>query len=173
MSQLFYPTVVFGFEPGENELTWAQKQSQTMGTRYQTVGELFHRSNPASGDLRNRTQKLLFKGFNFSGLPETISGLELQIKAQRNGRACDELIQLSYQDELIGKNNFNYYTDDEGHLTVRDTSVYGGPEDLWKANLTPEMLQDPSFGAVLQFQAHPYYPHRSGMFIDSVSVTIY
>lgn len=169
MSNTYTPLEILGLQFGLNEIGW---KGVRPGGRWQTDGELFHRSNPASGDLVNRTQALIVK-FNITDVPDVISGVELRILTQRNGRATDEQIQLSYQDQPIGNNNFQYMTNEDGHLPLYNDTTYGGPTDLWGAELTPEILQDPSFGVILKFQGHPYYPHSSGLFIDAVSLTIY
>jgi hypothetical protein len=168
MSYIYNTNTVLGAQPSEFEVTW-----KSAGTRWQTVNPLTHLSNPACGDLRNSTQALLFVNFQMTNLPEVISGIVLQVNTQRNGRATDEIVQLTYQGEPIGTNHVDYYTDVEGHLTLDNSATYGSSTDTWGVDLTPEMLQDPSFGVRLKFQAHPYYPHSSGMFIDSVSLTVY
>lgn len=168
MANTYFATSTLGLQPNENEVTWRT----SAGGRFQTADLLFHRSNPACGDLTNSTQSLLFK-FNITDVPETISGLELRVIAQRNGRATDSQIQLSYQDQPIGNNNFQYMTDEEGRLPLHNDTTYGSSTDNWGATLTPEILQDPTFGVILKFQGHPYYPHSSGMFLDSVSLTVY
>jgi hypothetical protein len=169
MSNTDTPSEILGLPFGLNEIGWKGVRT---GSRFQTDGNLFHVSNPACGDLINRTQALLFK-FNITSLSDVISGVELRVVAQRNGRATDEQIQLSYQDQPLGNNNFQYMTDEDGHLPLHNDATYGGPTDLWGAELTPEILQDPSFGVILKFQGHPYYPHSSGMFVDHISLTIY
>ena len=176
MPNTYVPNLVLGAEPAEHEITWVSKVSNLgdiLGQRWQTSSDLEHRSNPASGDLRNQTQSLLFLDFRMTEIPETISGIELRVVGQRNGRITDQVIQLVYQGQPIGENNFNYVTDGSGHLIIRNDTTYGGPTDLWGTEVTAEMLQDPSFGVMLKFQSHPYYPHKCGMFLDSVSLTIY
>lgn len=169
MSNTYFPNTVNGLQPAEEEITWRTLSDG----RFQTDNVLRHISNPACGDLRNRTQTLAFLNFGMAGLPTTISGIELRVKSQRNGRIADDQIQLFYQGDVIGVNNFYYETDIDGHLPIRNDSTYGGPTDLWGATITPTMLQDPEFGVVLKFQSHPYYPHSSGMQINLVSLTVY
>lgn len=170
-------SVIIDPQATSEELSWRStpvaNRNFLLEKRWSTVGSLYHIANSATGGLRNRTSSLICTDFRMSNLPGTITGLRLDIQTQRNGRAADEIIQLTYQGELIGNNNFNYYTDQEGHLTLTDQTVYGGTEDLWGAELTPEMLQDPSFGVVLKFQAHPYYPHSSAVYLDSVTLTVF
>lgn len=169
MSYTYFPNTVNGLEPAEEEILWRTLTDN----RVRTETELRHISNPACGDLRNRTQSLAFLDFGMTGLPETISGIELRIEAQRNGRIADDQIQLFYQGDVIGVNNFYYETDIDGRLPIYNNATYGGPLDLWGATITPEMLRDPDFGVLLKFQSHPYYPHSSGMQINLVSLTVY
>ena len=176
MPYTYTPQTMQGMQPEENEVTWKGFLSDLgnlVGKRWQTASELKHISNPACGDLRNRTQTLVCTNFQITNLPETISGISLILQAQRNGRVCDEQIQLTYQGQVIGKNNFVHVTDADGHLKIENKTTYGSPTDMWDTEITAEMLQDPSFGVMLKFQAHPYYPHSCGMLLDSVSLTVY
>lgn len=178
MSQIFFPrlTNIVSEEP-DLEIDWTNSitgnSKHLLGKKWRPVANLEHRSNPASGDLRNRTRELWCTDFQFTGLPAVITGLELTIIAQRNGRVMDEIVQLVYQGQKIGNNNFFYEQDPEGGLAVKNNTQYGGPTDLWGVELTKEMLEDPSFGVVLKFCAHSYYPHRSGFYLDTVSLTVY
>ena len=178
MPQTFTPTVVV--QQSENptqEIGWLSSPTANIGNLLQSVWrterDLTHFANPATGDLRSRTQSLVCTNFNISDLPEVITGIQVNISAQRGGRVVDEVIQLTYQDSVMGKNKVNYMTDSEGHLPITNESVYGGPTDLWAVELTPDMLRDPSFGVSLKFQSHPYYPHRCGMMLYAVSLTVY
>jgi hypothetical protein len=177
MAQIFYPNQVLGAEFGEYEIGWQSHPSSSLGyllgSRWRSEKDLTHFANPASGDLRTRTQALYCLDFRITDLPEVISGIELNLKTQRNGRVVDEQIQLVYQGDPLGNNNFIYITDEDGHLKITNDTTYGSATDTWGADLTPEMLQDPSFGVIVKFQAHPYYPHRSTMYLDAVSLTVY
>ncbi len=161
----------------DQEITWNSTLTTELGflqnSRWGTVKNLTHIANPATGDLRNKTWALNCTNLNAITLPETITGLQIDISGQRNGRIVDEIIQLTYQGSAIGNNNFVYMTDPDGHLLITNQSTYGGPTDLWGTTLTPEIIQDPSFGVILKFQSHPYYPHSCGMFLDSVLFTVY
>lgn len=177
MSTLYFPhSIEQVSESPEYEIPWksapALNSPYLIKTRWRTVKELAHISNPATGDLRNNTYSLICTNFQITDLPPIISGIELTINAQRNGRIVDEIIQLTYQGQPIGKNNFVYLTDSDGHLRLVNETKYGGPADLWDTVLTPEMLQDPTFGVILKFQSHPYYPHSSGMLVESVQITV-
>lgn len=175
MANTYYPTIVtqFGEEPN---IAWvptiSSNETSLVQRRWQTVKQLRHISNPASGDLRDSTYSLVCTGFNIPMLEE-INGIEVRVIGQRNGRIADEVIQLTYQNTAIGRNNFQYETDTDGRLPLFNDTIYGSSTDTWEAELTPGILQDPSFGVVLKFSSHPYYPHSSGMLVDSVSLTVY
>ena len=178
MSISFRPTAVEQVsEAPDQEILWKASSTSNSGflldSRWRTVNPLVHIANPATGDLRNQTYSLICTDFQMTGLPETISGIELTLQAQRNGRIVDKVIQLTYQGQSIGSNNFVYLTNSDGHLRITNNTIYGSPTDLWETELTPSMLQDPTFGVILQFQSHPYYPHNCGIAVDSVLLTVY
>jgi hypothetical protein len=175
MSNTYYPSVVtqLGEEPNIAWVTTVPSNGVfLLQRRWQTVESLKHIANPASGPIRNSTFALVCTGFNIPLLDE-INGIEVRVTGQRNGRIADETIQLTYENSAIGRNNFNYETDEEGRLTLFNDTVYGSPTDTWGAEVTSVMLQDSSFGVILKFQSHPYYPHSSDMQIESVSLTVY
>lgn len=175
---IYRPSQVIQFSEAEDlEIPWisdkfASDNLPPVDFKIRTARDLKHIANPATGDLRDQTWTLKYTGFN---IPEgtVATGIQLGIIAQRNGRIVDEIIQLTYRDSAIGENNFVYITDEEGHLLIKNESTYGGAGTLWGAEITSEILSDPSFGVILKFQSHPYYPHSSGMTIESVVLTIY
>ena len=172
----YSPTQVLGAQPTEYEVTWTMQgvsnSNNTLDSRWITERSLRHLSNTATGDIREQTQSLLFVGFNITDATNIV-GIGLDVAGNRNGRIVDQIVQLTYQGEPLGENNFSYITDVEGHLPITNLSTYGGPTDLWGAQLTPEIVQDPSFGVILKFQSHPYYPHRDRMILDRVTLTLY
>jgi hypothetical protein len=175
MANVYYPTRIdqLGEEPN---IAWTSaptlREPLLLGRIWRTVKSLKHIANPASGPIRDSTYQLICTGFRIPALSD-INGIELRVIAQRNGRIADETIQLTYENSAIGRNNFSYETDEEGRLPLFNDTVYGSPTDTWGAQVTPEMLQDPSFGVILKFASHPYYPHSSDMQIESVSLTVY
>jgi hypothetical protein len=175
MANIYYPTRIDQLGE-ESDIAWTSaptlREPLLLGRIWRTVKSLKHIANPASGPIRNNTYKLICTGFRIPALAQ-INGIKLRVIAQRNGRITDETVQLTYQGSAIGRNNFSYETDEEGRLPISNDSTYGGPTDTWGAELTLEMLQDPSFGVILKFQSHPYYPHSSDMQIESVSLTVY
>lgn len=172
MNYTYQPSQVVSYsEFPDQEVDWQTIPASGFlaNQRWSPVRSLQHISNPATGDMRDLTFALKCTNFNISDLPDTISGLQLTTQAQRNGRIADEIVQLIYQDQLIGENQVNYLVDIEGHFTILNTTTYPGP---WGVDLTPDILMDPSFGVMLKFQSHPFYPHNCGLFLDSVSITI-
>lgn len=175
---IYRPSQVIQFSEAEDlEIPWISNNFSPnnlppVDFKIRTARDLKHIANPATGDLRDQTWTLKYTGFN---IPEgtEVTGIQLDIIAQRNGRIVDEIIQLTYEDFVIGENNFVYITDEEGHLLIKNESTYGGPGYLWGAEITSEMISSPSFGVILKFQSHPYYPHSSGMTIESVVLTTY
>jgi hypothetical protein len=158
------------------DIAWAHYpvsyENYLLNSRWKTVAPLKHRSNPASGDLTDSTWSIICTKFQIPTL-EYISGLQLTVNAQRNGRIVDDTIQLTYQGSPIGANNFSYTLDSDGHFLLLNETVYGDETDQWGVELTPEMVSDESFGVILKFQSHPFYPHSCDMFVDSVSLTVF
>ena len=177
MPLTFYPSVVEQVSDApDQEIGWssffAANTKFLLNSRWKTLQPLSHLSNPATGDLRNKTWSLVCTGFNIPELSSVV-GLELNVSGQRNGRIVDEIIQLTYQGQKIGNNNFVYITDPDGNLPITNQTIYCGPTNFWGTTLTPTQLTDPTFGVVLKFQSHPYYPHLCGMIVDTVSLNIY
>ena len=128
---------------------------------------------PSMTDLRNKTTMLSFTNFNFLNVPDSITGVELQISIDRFGRISDSDVFLCYNGDPIGVNKTNYDQDVENHLINFNKNIYGGATDFWGAELTPDMIQDPSFGIMLRVQSHPFYPHRCGCTVRQVSLRYY
>lgn len=117
-----------------------------------TESDLYHTANLSINDRRTKTYYLYLSNFNFLNVPDTISGVEAVIEMQRRGRITDETIQLRYNDEFIGINKADFKLD--------IIKTFGGETDTWGANLTRDMILDPSFGIGVRFQSHPNWPHR-------------
>lgn len=132
----------------------------------ETIGALEHIARSPKHDIRNKTYYLRATDFDFYNLPNTVSGVELRITARRYGRATDETVYLCYNDKDIGKN--------KATLDLNPIKTYGGNSDLWDVESLPlATIQDPSFGVIIRFQAHPHWPHRSPVSIDSVELRIH
>ena len=90
MLNTYSPTAIEYAPLCENDIGWNYSPTsfgKLLGGRLGTNGQLFHLSNPACGDLRNSTQTLYFLDFQILNIPEVISGIEVNVKSQRNGRA--------------------------------------------------------------------------------------
>lgn len=136
------------------------------GTSVGTIGELFHIARSPKPDLTNKTYFIKCTGYNFYLLPESISGIELKIISRRAGRVTDDMIMLTYNDDLLGLN--------QARLEINPIMVYGGETNLWGSNLiTRSVIEDSSFGIVLRFQNHPSWPHRDPMDLMSVQLRIH
>ena len=172
-----YQTTIIRQVGQEPSIAWTATDYTSDGlsiidSKLRTIIDLKHIANPASGPIRDSTYSLVCTGFNIPALV-TIDGIELRVIAQRNGRIADETVQLTYQDSAIGQNNFYYATDEEGRLPLSNNTVYGSPTDTWGVDITSDMIKDPSFGVILKFASHPYYPHSSGLLISAITLTIY
>jgi hypothetical protein len=132
----------------------------------ETLGALEHIARSPKHDIRNKTYYLRATNFTFTNLPNTVSGVELRISSRRYGRATDESICLCYNDKDIGINRAT--------LDLNPIKIYGSNSDLWDVeSITSAMVQDPSFGVIIRFQAHPHWPHRSPVIVDSVELRIH
>lgn len=178
MNYVYTPNMVSQIsEDPENEIAWRSSPTGLngcmMNSKWMTVKPLVHISNPACGDIGSQTYALVCTHLNATELPDVITGISLEVSGQRNGRVVDKQIQLTYQGDIIGNNKVDYETDSEGHILLLNETIYGGENDLWGAEITKEMILDPSFGIILKFQNHPFYPHSCGMLLESVSITVY
>jgi len=129
-------------------------------------GTLSHIARSPKTDLRNKTYYIRATGFNFQNLPDIISGIEVKLNARRYGRATDDTIALCLNEETIGENHAT--------LPISPIKIYGSPTNLWGTNsLTLSNVQDSSFGVIFRFQAHPNWPHRDPVLVDSVEMRIH
>jgi hypothetical protein len=131
-----------------------------------TTEPLYHIARAPKHDLKSKTYFLTFSGFNFIGLPDTLTGIELRLTAKRRGRVMDETIQLCLDNNLVG--------DNKASRSLDVTKLYGGENDLWNTeNLSITDITSPTFGVKLRFQSHPDWPHRDPILISAVELRIY
>jgi len=130
----------------------------------QTDGTLYHISRSPKLDLKNKTYYLQCTGFNFTNFPTVVSGIEVNLIVNRYGRATDETISLCLGGNSIGANR--------AQSLIIPEIVYGSTTDLWSTNLTIANVQDPTFGIILRFQAHPDWPHNDPMLIEALTMRI-
>ena len=134
-------------------------------TKASTAGNLVHLARKPKTDYINKTFYLTATGFEFDTLPDSLSGIELVINADRKGRVTDETVQLILNNAPVG--------DNLASLDLSESKSYGGQSNLWGSTLTINDIVNPSFGIVMRFQSHPQYPHRDGINIRSVELVIH
>lgn len=132
----------------------------------QSNGALIHISRSPRHDIENKTYYLRITNFSFQNVPNTISGIEVRVKAQRYGRVVDDTVQLCLNGKDIGEN--------KADLVVKPEKLYGGSQDLWGIDtLTKSDIENITFGVIIRFKAHPNWPHKDPVFVDSVEMRIY
>jgi hypothetical protein len=131
----------------------------------ETTKSLLHIPRAPINDLTMKTWFLKFTGFTFNNIPNTISGVIAELGMSRGGRITDDTIQLTYNNVLIGENYAN--------LGLDIVKQYGSSTDLWEANLTNTIINDPTFGIVLRFRSHPSWPHNSTPMVDYIRLIVY
>lgn len=164
------PTSFAQFAEADNHIAWDDVSNyvylRTEDNGYiKTVKSLIHISNSSTGPRRNTTHYLLLTNFPFINLPDTISGIEVEIKINRGGRITDDTIQLRLNDEFIGENKAN------SNLDL--FSKYGSSTDMWATELTRSDLQNPNFGIGIRFQSHLMYPHNDTPMLDYVKLRVW
>jgi len=131
-----------------------------------TLGALYHIARSPKLDLVTKTYYVNATGFNFTNLPETISGIEVRIKTKRAGRVTDDTVQLCLDDNLIGEN--------KATLNLSAIKIYGNSNDKWTVdNISLQNVQNSSFGVAIRFQSHPQWPHRDAAYIDLIEMRIH
>lgn len=135
------------------------------GKHTKTTRDLLHIARDPKTDIKEKTYYLKLTNFDFSNLPETIAGIELKLTMNRYGRITDDTIQLMLNNNTIGENAAN--------LDLAPIKLYGNAEELWNTNLTKANVSDPSFGVLIRFQSHPFWPHKSTPLVDTVEIRIH
>lgn len=135
------------------------------GTHIKTVRDLVHIARDPKHDILEKTYYLKLTNFNFTNLPPVLSGIEMKLTMNRFGRITDDVIQLTFNNNLIGEN--------KADLNLDPIKVYGSPSDIWSSNISLSDVTNSSFGIVLRFESHPRWPHKSSAFIDAVELRIY
>jgi hypothetical protein len=129
-------------------------------------GVLSHIARSPKHDTLSKTYFLKFQGFNFKNLPDSISGVEVKLCADRRGRVTDDTVQLIVNNAAVGSNKAN--------LNLDPIKYYGSPTDKWEVpSLSTADLANSNFGLLLRFKSHPNYPHSDPAFINSIELRIY
>lgn len=166
----FYPNIVTQSCEIEEHVPWINENDflflKHADGIYVTLSKpLLHISNSVVNDVKMKTYYLNLSDFRITGLPNTISGIEVEVNMNRGGRITDETVQLTYQDQIIGKN----YAD----FDLSPKKLYGGSSDLWSIQLTASEIASSDFGIKIRFQSHPSWPHCEYAKIDYVRLRAY
>jgi hypothetical protein len=165
-----FPTIVEQYAEDVSHVGWNEDDGFSSlktetASGVPALAPLFHIARSPKFDIKNKTWYLKCTGFNFTNLPTSLSGVLLRLSMHRGGRVTDETISLCYQNNNIGKNLAD--------LPLNPITIYGGSTDTWQVeNLDISMIQDSSFGIVLRFQSHPYWPHKTVPIINGVELQI-
>ena len=138
-----------------------------------TIKPLQHIPNSGRGSVIDKTFYLKCSDFEFDVAPEDITGVAVEIHAQRNGRVVDDTVAFMLNDQVISDNKTNLASIREGHVRNNNVQVYGGDGDTWGMTLTPELFADPKLSLLVRFASNPLYPHRDGMQIYKILVTFF
>lgn len=166
-----YPNSVRQYAEHESHVSWDGVDNfvglkRRDGNLLKTSKDLIHISCPATNDIRSTTWYLVATDFRFTDIPNTVKGIEVQIDAKRGGRISDETIQLCLNGTPV--------SDNMATPPLDMSKVYGGSTNDWNVDIIDiEEFKDPTFGLLLRFQSHPYWPHRESMLIDSVAIRFF
>lgn len=133
------------------------------GTFTKTLMPLSHIPNSFAGDRHMKTWYIFLTNFKFNGVvPESLTGIQVNIRMDRGGRVMDDTVQLRLNNQWIGENRAT--------VDLDMSKVYGGPRDNWGIEIKPELLTDPTFGIGVRFRTHVLFPHRTTPLIDSIRI---
>jgi hypothetical protein len=164
------PNSVRQFAEHENHVAWDNTDGMSAiksqdARSLKTVDDLIFIANPTVNNIRNKTWYIVLTDFRFSENINEITGLQLRFNCQRHGRVTDDTIQLYWQENAIGENIANMDLD---LIKTYGISAY----DWGLENFEKEQVLSSEFGVLLRFQSHPFWPHRSAMFINSVDIRL-
>jgi hypothetical protein len=132
----------------------------------QSTGNLIHTARSPKLDIKNKTYFIRATGFNFQNLPDTVSGIEVRLNARRYGRATDDTIELCLDGLPLGEN--------QATRDILPQKIYGSETSIWNAeSISISDVQNNTFGVVIRFRAHPDWPHKDPVLIDSVEIRIH
>lgn len=167
----FYSNTITQYGEVPSHVSWANEDGGFAALKsnnnesIMTTKELLHIANPTTNDIKMKTYYLNLVNFNMINLPLVISGIEVEIEMNRGGRITDETIQLLLNDSHIGDNQASY--------PLSQNTVYGSETSTWGVNLTPAMLQDPTFGLSIRYQSHPSWPHRESPKLEYIRLRVW
>ena len=126
--------------------------------------------NIAKGGGLSDYLKLTNFGFSIPSTA-TILGVEIQI-AHRQGSTAhcikDNILKLCYDGSVMGDNNAS----DEWWSTNYETFEYGDESEMWGCSLTPDMINDSSFGVMIQTKNYSS-AYVTTFYIDCVYIKVH
>ena len=155
----------------EQHVSWRGEDTGFSGIKSDLYGavvtssDLYHTANLTVNNRRTKTYYLYLTDFNLINVPETITGVEVVINMDRRGRITDDTIQLLHNGVFIGNSLADFKLD--------QNKIYGSETDTWAANLTNEMVLDPTFGVGVRFQSHPSWPHKDSARINYIKLRVW
>ena len=129
-----------------------------------TVKELYRISLASEDYISNYAAMLYFTDFNFN-VSGIVQGIELEFQSQRLSRITDKVIQLVYNNDLIGTNQ---------KLEISENrQVYGSSTANWGAELNPTIINSNTFGVAIQLEANKTTPFSELAYIDYVRLRVH
>ena len=126
-----------------------------------------------------KSEMLIVNNFDFSiAEASIITGVEVRFIGEKTGldTVKDKRIQLiNNMGAMVGQNKSNkaIYGNEwnQDSLTNKGNWIYGSNQDTWEANLTPQIINSPSFGIAIQVQN--IGSEEAKMMLDQVMIRIY
>jgi hypothetical protein len=165
--------IEWDFGPGVGAL--AARDFNVIKTKHE-LESLANTTYNRAGIIQTFTNQLILSNFGFD-VVGNITGVELQIKAQRRNRVADRVIRL-HLNKTLGKDRSQKTGWLDPYLnflgTVENDYIYGGSDDLWdNKTLTSDQVNSTGFGVLLEFESNPVTPHKDPFYIEEVSMRIH
>ena len=166
-SQWFYPSAASQYTESHTHNSWVGIDSDfNYINDVRTTLDLTTIDNDVIKNMKTKTYYLVFTDFKISEITYPINGIELFVNIRRGGRITDDTISLYYNNDVLGTN--------KATAELNDIKTYGSSTDLWDAQSTAkEVLEDTSFGVLLRYQSHPFWPHRTTPNMQHVQLRIW
>ena len=161
------PNTIVQYAEDDSHIQWSTDDFSLLRTRNNGISlskPLLHIARQPRNDITMKTWFVSATNFNFTNLPNTISGIQCRLTVDRVGRVFDETIQLTLNNILIGENKCS--------MTVDPVQIYGGSTDVWKVDNISSIIQDPAFGIVIRLKSHPSWPHKTTPILRGIELQI-
>lgn len=122
------------------------------------AGTLRHIARSPKPNVVDKTYYVKFTQFQFTHVPDIITGIDIRLDVSRHGRITDDSVQLIDSAGITG--------DNLATLTIDNTKIYSHTGDSMPAI-------DDNFGIELRFKSHPNWPHNETVIINSVEIRLY